>query len=176
MTERVLFDADESVVADLRKLTSQASRSPCDDFGTGYASLSYLQRFPISTLKIDRSFVSGVGITTTDTAIVDSIVALARALNLDVVAEGVETEAQLEQLLDHECAKAQGYYFAPPLDAADFEVALMAQSGRYSRIKQAFRYLQHRRSGFPGLKLRQCPDERSFSLRMTFRAAPPMSR
>ncbi len=130
MTERVLFDADDSVVADLRKLTSQGVRIALDDFGTGYASLSYLQRFPVSALKIDRSFVTGIGITTTDTAIVDSIVALARALNLDVVAEGVETEAQLEQLLDHECAKGQGYYFAPPLDAIDFEEALLAQSGQ----------------------------------------------
>ena len=81
-----------------------------DDFGTGYASLSYLQRFPVSTLKIDRSFVTGVGVTATDTAIVASIVALAQALDLDVVAEGVETAEQLAQLRSHHCAKAQGFF------------------------------------------------------------------
>ena len=98
MTERVLIDADDSVVADLRRLTAKGVQVALDDFGTGYASLSYLQRFPVSTLKIDRSFVEGLGITATDTAIVSSIVALADALDLDVVAEGVETAAQLGQL------------------------------------------------------------------------------
>jgi EAL domain-containing protein (putative c-di-GMP-specific phosphodiesterase class I) len=124
MTERVLIDADESVVADLHRLTAAGVKIALDDFGTGYASLSYLQRFPVSTLKIDRSFVTGVGVTATDTAIVASIVALAQALDLDVVAEGVETAEQLEQLRSHRCAKAQGFFFAPPLPASDFETAL----------------------------------------------------
>ncbi len=124
MTERMLIDADESVAADLHRLTAEGIQIALDDFGTGYASLSYLQRFPVSTLKIDRSFVTGVGVTATDTAIVASIVALAHALELDVVAEGVETVAQLEQLRIHHCAKAQGYFFAPPLDAGQFAKAL----------------------------------------------------
>ena len=102
---------------DLRALTAKGVQIALDDFGTGYASLSYLQRFPVSTLKIDRSFVTGVGVTATDTAIVASIVALAQALNLDVVAEGVETAEQLAQLRAHHCAKAQGFFFAPPLEA-----------------------------------------------------------
>jgi diguanylate cyclase (GGDEF)-like protein/PAS domain S-box-containing protein len=127
MTERVLIDADESVVSDLRELTAQGVQIALDDFGTGYASLSYLQRFPVSTLKIDRSFVTGVGVTATDTAIVASIVALAQALNLDVVAEGVETAEQLAQLRLHHCAKAQGFYFAPPLEADIFAKALQEQ-------------------------------------------------
>lgn len=124
MTERMLIDADEAVVADLHRLTAAGVQIALDDFGTGYASLSYLQRFPVSTLKIDRSFVTGVGETATDTAIVASIVALAKALDLDVVAEGVETVEQLAQLRAHHCAKAQGFYFAPPLSAEDFEAAL----------------------------------------------------
>ncbi len=128
MTERMLIDADESVVADLKRLTAQGVQIALDDFGTGYASLSYLQRFPVSTLKIDRSFVTGVGITSTDTAIVASVVALARALDLDVVAEGVETQGQLEQLRSHHCAKAQGFFFAPPLDAETFERGLRDRS------------------------------------------------
>ncbi len=127
MTERVLIDADESVVKDLRALTAQGVQIALDDFGTGYASLSYLQRFPVSTLKIDRSFVTGVGVTATDTAIVASIVALAQALSLDVVAEGVETAQQLAQLRSHHCAKAQGFYFAPPLEAEIFAKALQEQ-------------------------------------------------
>ncbi len=127
MTERVLIDADESVVSDLRSLTAQGVQIALDDFGTGYASLSYLQRFPVSTLKIDRSFVTGVGVTATDTAIVASIVALAKALDLDVVAEGVETAEQLAQLRSHHCAKAQGFFFAPPLEAEIFAKALQEQ-------------------------------------------------
>ena len=127
MTERVLIDADESVVSDLRSLTAQGVQIALDDFGTGYASLSYLQRFPVSTLKIDRSFVTGVGVTATDTAIVASIVALAKALDLDVVAEGVETAEQLAQLRFHHCAKAQGFFFAPPLEADIFAKALQEQ-------------------------------------------------
>jgi EAL domain-containing protein (putative c-di-GMP-specific phosphodiesterase class I) len=122
MTERMLIDADDSVVDDLRKLTAEGVQIALDDFGTGYASLSYLQRFPVSTLKIDRSFVEGIGVTATDTAIVASVVALAQALDLDVIAEGVETAAQLDQLRDHHCAKAQGFYFAPALDADAFEL------------------------------------------------------
>jgi diguanylate cyclase (GGDEF)-like protein/PAS domain S-box-containing protein len=133
MTERVLIDADESVVHDLRALTAKGVQIALDDFGTGYASLSYLQRFPVSTLKIDRSFVTGVGVTTTDTAIVASIVALAQALNLDVVAEGVETAEQLAQLRSHHCAKAQGFYFAPPLEAEIFRQALLQQAAQNSR-------------------------------------------
>ena len=133
MTERVLIDADESVVRDLRALTAKGVQIALDDFGTGYASLSYLQRFPVSTLKIDRSFVTGVGVTTTDTAIVASIVALAQALNLDVVAEGVETAEQLAQLRSHHCAKAQGFYFAPPLEAEIFREALLEQAEQNSR-------------------------------------------
>ena len=88
MTERMLIDADDSVVDDLRGLTAEGVQIALDDFGTGYASLSYLQRFPVSTLKIDRSFVKGMGVTATDTAIVASVVALAQALDLDVDRRG----------------------------------------------------------------------------------------
>jgi diguanylate cyclase (GGDEF)-like protein/PAS domain S-box-containing protein len=133
MTERVLIDADDEVVADLHRLTQKGVQIALDDFGTGYASLSYLQRFPVSTLKIDRSFVTGIGVTTTDTAIVASIVALARALDLDVVAEGVETAGQLEQLRTHECAKAQGFYFAPPLEADALTEVLLQQTRKYGQ-------------------------------------------
>jgi EAL domain-containing protein (putative c-di-GMP-specific phosphodiesterase class I) len=96
----------------LRELGVQLS---IDDFGTGYSSLSYLQRFPIDTLKIDRSFVTQMMDNEENLAIVRTIVALAQNLGMDVVAEGVETEDQLKLLRKLECENGQGYLFSTPL-------------------------------------------------------------
>jgi diguanylate cyclase (GGDEF)-like protein/PAS domain S-box-containing protein len=91
-----------------------------DDFGTGYSSLSYLRRFPITELKIDKTFVAGIAASSDDAAIVRGTIALAHGLGMTVVAEGVETEGQLRFLAGHACDVAQGYLFARPMPAGDF--------------------------------------------------------
>src|SRR5207237_9971498 len=99
-----------------------------DDFGTGYSSLAYLHRFPVDELKVDRSFVDGLGTDQTDAAIVTSIVTLAHTLGLIVVAEGIETTVQLEQLRSLGCQRGQGFLFSRPLASDDFD-AWMARAG-----------------------------------------------
>ncbi|UUY05630.1 EAL domain-containing protein [Svornostia abyssi] len=121
ITESVLMEADGDPEVILARLREAGARLLLDDFGTGYSSLSYLKRFPLDTLKIDRSFVDGLGSEDEDSAIVAAIVQLASTLDLTVVAEGVETEEQLAQLLALQCDLAQGYLLSRPIDAPDLE-------------------------------------------------------
>jgi EAL domain-containing protein (putative c-di-GMP-specific phosphodiesterase class I) len=95
-----------------------------DDFGTGYSSLSYLKRFPIHTLKIDRSFTTGIPNDASDCAIASTIISIGRQLGHRVIAEGVETPDQLAFLRDSGCDEVQGYLYAKPLPAAGFEQGL----------------------------------------------------
>jgi diguanylate cyclase (GGDEF)-like protein/PAS domain S-box-containing protein len=115
VTESVMLNDADSPTETLRQLKGLGVRIALDDFGTGYSSLSYLRRFPVDTLKVDRSFVDRLGQEVEDTAIVQTVITLAKTLGLEVVAEGVERVDQLAQLREMECDLAQGYYFARPI-------------------------------------------------------------
>jgi diguanylate cyclase (GGDEF)-like protein/PAS domain S-box-containing protein len=121
LTESVAMENAPRTVQILRDIRRLGVRISIDDFGTGYSSLSYLRRFPINTLKIDKSFVLNMHENNEASAIVRTIVALARSLQMEVVAEGLETGEQLEQLKSIVCDAAQGYFFAKPMPASQSE-------------------------------------------------------
>ena len=120
VTESVLMGDADAAVDILRELAATGVKLSIDDFGTGYSSLAYLKRFPLHELKIDRSFVTGLGEDSNDTAIVAATVAMAHALGLSVVAEGVETSDQLERLRVLGCQDVQGYFISRPGPAEAF--------------------------------------------------------
>ncbi|MGR8918276.1 MAG: EAL domain-containing protein [Gammaproteobacteria bacterium] len=120
VTEGFIMSEVEHAIDSLDDLRELGVRLAIDDFGTGYSSLSYLKRLPIHQLKIDRSFVRDVPDDADDMAITAAVIALARSLRLDVVAEGVETEAQRAALLEHDCVCGQGFLYSRPLAADDF--------------------------------------------------------
>ena len=107
----------DSVIHKLKALSKKGVFIAIDDFGTGYSSLSYLHKLPIHTLKIDRAFIKEVNMKHTGNSIINTIVAMARGLDLNVIAEGVETQQQLEYLQEIECSEAQGFLFGKPLPA-----------------------------------------------------------
>ena len=111
-------------MANLEALRGRGVRIAIDDFGTGYSSLNYLKRFPIHSLKIDRSFVTEVGTNPADAGIVRAIVELAHGLKLNVVAEGVETKDQFQHLQRFGCDDMQGYWVSPPLPAEGIDALL----------------------------------------------------
>ncbi len=119
ITESALLHDDQLTQDHLKALRDLGVHITMDDFGTGYSSLSYLMSYPIQTIKIDRSFVNGLGLQLSQTAIVKTITTLAASLGLSTIAEGVETEEQLRLLRELGCTEAQGYYFSKPLPAAD---------------------------------------------------------
>src|SRR5947209_229648 len=121
ITESVLMEDTDGALESLLGLKALGVQLAIDDFGTAYSSLSYLKRFPIDVLKVDRAFVSGLGAHDQDAAITAGILAMARGLRVDVVAEGVETPEQLQALRVLGCPFAQGFHFARPLPAAEFE-------------------------------------------------------
>lgn len=119
ITESVIMENTQSATSTLQQLKALGVQLHMDDFGTGYSSLSYLRRFPIDTLKIDRSFVSHMGVSDEDLEIVQTIVTLAHNLGMTVTAEGIETAEQLALLRAIKCEFGQGYFFDRPLDCAE---------------------------------------------------------
>jgi diguanylate cyclase (GGDEF)-like protein/PAS domain S-box-containing protein len=119
ITESVAMKNLERTAGILRALRSTGVRVSIDDFGTGQSSLSYLKHLPLNTLKVDRTFVEGIGIDTDDEAIVHAVVALAQSLKLRVIAEGVETESQIAFLAERGCQEFQGHFFSPALPPGD---------------------------------------------------------
>ncbi|BAL91849.1 putative diguanylate cyclase/phosphodiesterase with PAS sensor [Actinoplanes missouriensis 431] len=119
MTESVLMTDTEANLEQLVRLKALGLTLAIDDFGTGYSSLAYLRRFPVDTLKIDRSFVERLGVLADDTALTDTIVRLGKSLGMATVAEGIEEFGQLAALREMGCSYAQGYYFSRPVPAAE---------------------------------------------------------
>jgi EAL domain-containing protein (putative c-di-GMP-specific phosphodiesterase class I) len=129
LTETAVMTNAAGSVGILEKLSRMGVVVAIDDFGTGYSSMSYLRQFPIDRLKIDRSFVQSLGSDADNTAIVKAIISLAHSLRLKVVAEGVETSDQLEQLKTLGCDQYQGHHFSEPASAASVEAMLRAAQG-----------------------------------------------
>ena len=125
VTEDVLLQDEDDVLDTFRRIQRLNVRIVFDDFGTGYASLSYLKKFPLDGLKIDRSFVRDLLTDSDDAAIVGSTVGLSRKLGLSVIAEGIEDRATADFLLSLGCEDGQGYFFGRPMPVADLNAAFM---------------------------------------------------
>lgn len=135
LTESVIMQESEEVIRKMQRLRKIGIKLSIDDFGTGYSSLSYLQRMPISELKIDRSFILNSGIRQNNSAIIDTILSMARCMKMDVIAEGVETNRQLISLINQNCNQIQGYYFSKPLPADEFTLKAMPGGSLRSQIE-----------------------------------------
>jgi len=134
LTESMIMERAELTAGMLSRLKALDIQLSVDDFGTGYSSLSYLNRFPLDTVKIDRSFVGAMVRDRENLEIVRTIITLAHALEMDVVAEGVETAEQAEHLRDMQCEYAQGRYFSAPMDATDLDTRLAREDRRSAFI------------------------------------------
>jgi EAL domain-containing protein (putative c-di-GMP-specific phosphodiesterase class I) len=121
ITESVAMEDAEAAVRTLQQLKALGIQLAIDDFGTGYSSLAYLKRFPVDELKIDRAFVSGLGRDSEDASIVNAVASLGHALNLSIVAEGIETIEEAQQVHALGCEVGQGYYFAKPMARAEVD-------------------------------------------------------
>ncbi len=127
ITESILLNNTPDIVKSFDQLLKTNIRLALDDFGTGYSSLSYLKKFPINILKIDRSFVRDITTDPDDASIIEAILALAKSLNIQVIAEGVETRQQQQFLHERGCNVMQGFYFSPPVPAAQIPALLNGQ-------------------------------------------------
>ena len=133
ITEGILLQRSSENVETLKRLSAMGIKLSVDDFGTGYSSLAYLQRYPINTIKIDQSFVGAITRNTNDRALVNAIIGMAHSLDLNILAEGVETVQQARFLLDHGCSSAQGYYYSMAVAPDAFTDLLQAPEGLAAR-------------------------------------------
>ena len=124
ITESMVMHQVDQAVAQLQEIKNLGARIAIDDFGTGYSSLAQLKRFPIDTLKVDRSFISEVAHDSEDQAITEAIIAMGKSLSLTIIAEGVETKEQQDFLRGRSCDEMQGYYFSKPVPPAEFSELL----------------------------------------------------
>jgi EAL domain-containing protein (putative c-di-GMP-specific phosphodiesterase class I) len=129
VTESVMMGRAEEVAETLKALKAIGVHLVLDDFGTGYSSLAYLTRLPLDVLKVDRSFVSGLGTESRDTAVTEAIVAMSHALSLQVIGEGAETSVQVEELHRLGADLVQGFHFSRPVPAAEITRLLAAGTG-----------------------------------------------
>lgn len=136
ITESVIMQNPEFAVSILNEFSEMGIHISIDDFGTGYSSLAHLKRFSVNTLKIDKSFVRDVDLNTTDAAIATAIIAMGNSLNLNVIAEGVETEAQFEFLKLNNCHQVQGFLFSKPLPAEDLHAILQTNKEKQEAATQ----------------------------------------
>jgi len=120
LTESILLDNIERIISTMNEIGAMGIRFSLDDFGTGYSSLQYLKKLPLYQLKIDQSFVKDLVIDSNDRAIVDTIIGMARSLELEVIAEGVEEEEQKQILEKAGCSRFQGYLFGKPMPINQF--------------------------------------------------------
>ncbi|PZP77417.1 MAG: diguanylate cyclase, partial [Ectopseudomonas oleovorans] len=127
LTESQLLDNVDSVIVTFRQLRELGVKLAIDDFGTGYSSLSYLKRFPVHYVKIDQTFIRDLSPGGEDAAITRAIIAMAHSLELKVVAEGVETQAQMDFLKSQNCDEIQGFLISRPVEASTFAELLRAQ-------------------------------------------------
>jgi diguanylate cyclase (GGDEF)-like protein len=140
LTESLLLSNADVMFTVLQELKEMGLRLAIDDFGTGYSSLSYLKQFRVNKLKIDRSFIRDIAMHSDDAAITTAIISLAKSLNLKVIAEGVETEAQMSFLREHHCDEIQGYYFSKPITAVEVaDRLLIAPAQRSGALSRAVR-------------------------------------
>lgn len=132
LTESILMDRSKETLNKLEKLSNLGITISVDDFGTGYSSMSYLKRYPIDTLKIDQSFISDLPDDANDAAITLAIIAMGKSLGMTIIAEGVETEAQLAFLKMHECNRVQGYLLGHPMSAEKAEQFIINESNLFA--------------------------------------------
>jgi diguanylate cyclase (GGDEF)-like protein/PAS domain S-box-containing protein len=128
ITESMIMHSREQAIELMNRIRALGCSLSIDDFGTGYSSLAYLKRFPVNNLKIDKSFINDISSSPNDSAIVQAIIVMAHTLGLEVIAEGVETETQLQMLQQFDCDIYQGFYFSPAVPASEF-TAMIEQQG-----------------------------------------------